>query len=485
MRKLEGLQPERVFYYFEEICKIPHGSGNTGAMADYLEKFAEEQGLSRKRDEAGNVVIYKPAPPGHEAAETVILQGHIDMVAEKEPGSEHDFSRDPVKLRTEEGFVFAEGTTLGGDDGIAVAYCLAVLESRELAHPPLEAVFTTDEEIGMLGAAALDPAWLKGRLLINADSEEEGIFCAGCAGGLTGVIQIPARYVEVSGMRYQLKISGLRGGHSGMCIGEERINAACLMGRALRRLSCQAEFYVSELEGGQKDNAIPREARAVLVAAGEDGAVLREATAELERQLRKEYLGSDGDVRLTLEELGAGTEPALHPVSLEKILFFLMQLPNGVAKRSGTIPGLVETSMNLGILRLTPKGLTASCSFRSSLESAKEALADRAAYLAEFLGGSFRREGIYPAWEYRESSRLRDTMTEAYRELFGGEPQVEVIHAGLECGIFYDRLPGLDCISFGPQMHEIHTVRERLSIASVERMWRLLVLTLEKLAQVS
>ncbi|HIR92461.1 MAG TPA: aminoacyl-histidine dipeptidase [Candidatus Egerieimonas intestinavium] len=482
MRKLEGLEPQRVFYYFEEICRIPHGSGNTGAMTAYLLEFAGKHGLKSRSDQAGNVVIYKPASPGHEESRPVILQGHIDMVAEKEPGSGHDFLRDPLELQVEGDLISARETTLGGDDGIAVAYCLAVLESSQLVHPPLEAVFTTDEEIGMLGAAALDTSWLSGRTLLNMDSEDEGIFCAGCAGGLTGTSRIPVRYGEASGMKYSLKISGLKGGHSGICIGEERINALCMMGRVLHRLREKAEYLLCELFGGQKDNAIPQEARAAFLADEADEEILRETLALIEKEIRGEYQGSDGEVTLTLQKLGAATEPVLHPVSLEKVLFFLVQLPNGVYKRSGVIAGLVETSMNLGILRLTPEELVASGSFRSSVESGKEALAGQVEYLTEFLGGSFQREGIYPAWEYREDSPLREILISTYRELFGKEPVTEVIHAGLECGIFYGSMPGLDCVSFGPQMYEIHTARERLSVSSVERVWRLLVKTLEKLA---
>lgn len=482
MRKLEGLEPQRVFYYFEEICRIPHGSGNTDAMTAYLLEFARKQGLESKSDEVGNVVIDKPASPGYENSRPVILQGHIDMVAEKEAGSDHDFLRDPLDLQVEGDYISARGTTLGGDDGIAVAYTLAVLESRELVHPPLEAVFTTDEEVGMLGAAALDTSWLKGRTLLNMDSEDEGIFCAGCAGGLTGISRIPVRYGEASGMKYSLMISGLKGGHSGICIGKERINALCMLGRVLHQLHQQVEYLLCDISGGQKDNVIPQEAQAVFLADEAYEQILQEAVAVAQKEIKGEYQGSDGDVTLTLKKEGATTEPVLHPVSLEKVLFYLTQLPNGVFKRSGVIPGLVETSMNLGILRLTPEELVASGSFRSSVESGKEALAGRVEYLTEFLGGSFQREGIYPAWEYQEHSPLREIMTSTYRELFGKEPVTEVIHAGLECGIFYGSMPGLDCISFGPQMHEIHTARERLSISSVERMWRLLIKTLEKLA---
>ena len=482
MRKLEGLKPERVFYYFEEICKIPHGSGNTEAISKYLQDFAAEHKLECKSDEIGNVIIYKPGSAGHEQAAPVIIQGHMDMVAEKTPGSAHDFTKDGLDLGVDGDMIFAKDTTLGGDDGIAVAYCLAVLEASDMVHPPLEVVITTDEEVGMLGAAVLDYSALKGRRLINIDSEEEGVFCVGCAGGLSGICSIPVQYMEASGMKYTLTITGLKGGHSGICIANGLVNANCMMGRILHSLSGRTEFFISELEGGLKDNAIPRESRAVLLMDESQEAAVREWLDKTQADLRHEYLGTDEGITLTLGKEGAATEPVLHPVSMEKVLFFLVQMPDGITKRSGSIPGLVETSMNLGILRLTPDALEASGSLRSAVESGKDALAERLEYLTEFLGGSFKREGMYPAWEYKADSPLRDLMVETYTELFGKEPVVEMIHAGLECGLFYERIPGIDCISFGPQMHNVHTVSERLSVSSAERMWNFLTEVLKKLA---
>lgn len=482
MRKLEGLKPERVFYYFEEICKIPHGSGNTEAISKYLQDFAAEHKLECKSDEIGNVIIYKPGSAGHEQAAPVIIQGHMDMVAEKTPGSAHDFTKDGLDLGVDGDMIFAKDTTLGGDDGIAVAYCLAVLEASDMVHPPLEVVVTTDEEVGMLGAAVLDYDALKGRRLINIDSEEEGVFCVGCAGGLSGICSIPVQYMEASGMKYTLTITGLKGGHSGICIANGLVNANCMMGRILHSLSGRTEFFISELEGGLKDNAIPRESRAVLLMDESQEAAVREWLDKTQADLRHEYLGTDEGITLTLVKEGAATEPVLHPVSMEKVLFFLVQMPDGITKRSGSIPGLVETSMNLGILRLTPDALEASGSLRSAVESGKDALAERLEYLTEFLGGSFKREGMYPAWEYKADSPLRDLMVETYTELFGKEPVVEMIHAGLECGLFYERIPGIDCISFGPQMHNVHTVSERLSVSSAERMWNFLTEVLKKLA---
>ena len=482
MRKLEGLKPERVFYYFEEICKIPHGSGNTEAISKYLQDFAAEHKLECKSDEIGNVIIYKPGSAGHEQAAPVIIQGHMDMVAEKTPGSAHDFTKDGLDLGVDGDMIFAKDTTLGGDDGIAVAYCLAVLEASDMVHPPLEVVITTDEEVGMLGAAVLDYSALKGRRLINIDSEEEGVFCVGCAGGLSGICSIPVQYMEASGMKYTLTITGLKGGHSGICIANGLVNANCMMGRILHSLSGRTEFFISELEGGLKDNASPRESRAVLLMDESQEAAVREWLDKTQADLRHEYLGTDEGITLTLVKEGAATEPVLHPVSMEKVLFFLVQMPDGITKRSGSIPGLVETSMNLGILRLTPDALEASGSLRSAVESGKDALAERLEYLTEFLGGSFKREGMYPAWEYKADSPLRDLMVETYTELFGKEPVVEMIHAGLECGLFYERIPGIDCISFGPQMHNVHTVSERLSVSSAERMWNFLTEVLKKLA---
>lgn len=481
MSVLENLQPERVFHYFEEITKIPHGSGNTREISDYLVSFAKEHGLRYIQDESNNVILFKPAAKGYENAPTVMLQGHMDMVCEKEPGSSHDFTRDALKLQVEGDYISAQGTTLGGDDGIAVAYGLALLEDDTLEHPALEVVITVDEEIGLLGATALDASPLQAKCLINLDSEEEGYLWAGCAGGMTAVSELPVRYQEETNEKWKVTVSGLAGGHSGAEIDKNRANATLLLARFLKEAKEQGAYAISELNGGLKDNAIPRTANALILAGKEEGNAIAAYAKVFTEDLKKEYTGSDEEICVTVEAQGIGTEPVLHPVSQEKVLFFLLQYPNGIQKMCGFMDGLVETSCNLGITNLTPKALVGSASVRSSVGSAKKALADKIAYLTEFLGGDFQIEGDYPSWEYKQDSALRPLMVEVFREMYHREPEVKVIHAGLECGLFYEKIPGLDCVSLGPDMQNIHTTEEKLSISSVERVWEYLLAVLKRI----
>ena len=483
MSVLKDLQPERVFYYFEEITKIPHGSGNTKQISDYLVGFAREHGLKYIQDESNNVIIFKDASKGYEKAPCVILQGHMDMVCEKTPESSHDFTKDPLELVVEGDYVSAKDTTLGGDDGIAVAYALALLEDDSLCHPALEVLITVDEEIGLLGAAALDTTPLKGRYLINLDSEEEGYLWVGCAGGLTAQTNIPVKYQEADGMKYEITVSGLLGGHSGSEIDKNRANATLLLGRFLFEAREKGPYVLAEIEGGQKDNAIPRTARALILTDEETGAEIQKFAGEFTRNLQKEYTGSDDGITVTAEARGTGKEPVLHPVSLEKVLFFLIHYPNGIQKMCGYMEGLVETSCNLGITRLTPEGLACSASVRSSVATEKKALADKIAYLTEFLGGEYKAEGDYPSWEYKQDSRLRPYMVDVYEKLFHVKPQVRVIHAGLECGLFYEKIPGLDCVSLGPDMKDIHTTEEQLSISSVQKVWEYLIEVLKNMKE--
>ena len=483
MSVLKDLQPERVFYYFEEITKIPHGSGNTKQISDYLVGFARAHGLKYIQDESNNVIIFKDASKGYEKAPCVILQGHMDMVCEKTPESSHDFTKDPLELVVEGDYVSAKDTTLGGDDGIAVAYALALLEDDSLCHPALEVLITVDEEIGLLGAAALDTTPLKGRYLINLDSEEEGYLWVGCAGGLTAQTNIPVKYQEADGRKYEITVSGLLGGHSGSEIDKNRANATLLLGRFLFEAREKGPYVLAEIEGGQKDNAIPRTARALILTDEETGAEIQKFAGEFTRNLQKEYTGSDDGITVTAEARGTGKEPVLHPVSLEKVLFFLIHYPNGIQKMCGYMEGLVETSCNLGITRLTPEGLACSASVRSSVATEKKALADKIAYLTEFLGGEYKAEGDYPSWEYKQDSRLRPYMVDVYEKLFHVKPQVRVIHAGLECGLFYEKIPGLDCVSLGPDMKDIHTTEEQLSISSVQKVWEYLLEVLKNMKE--
>lgn len=479
MRALENCEPKRVFYYFEELCKIPHGSGNTKQISNYLVSFAKEHGLEYVQDEMNNVVIYKPATKGYEDAPAVILQGHMDMVCEKRPDVEHDFTKDPLNISVQDGYVTANGTTLGGDDGIAVAYGLALLESEDIAHPALEVLITVDEEIGLLGAEGIDCSVLKGKRLINLDSEAEGSLWISCAGGLSGISTIPVQRVEAEGQKAAVKITGLMGGHSGAEIDKKRANANVLMGRFLYSLQKETAYEIISLAGGQKDNAITREADAELLV--EDINAVKACAEKLQKGFREEYAGTDEKITVEITDLGAASAKVLHPTSREKVLFFLMEVPFGIQKMSGTIDGLVETSTNIGIVKLGEDEFLGSSSVRSSVEVAGAALSDKICYLTEFLGGEYTVQGAYPAWEYRKDSPLRDRMVEVYEEMYGEKPNVVAIHAGLECGLFYKKIEGLDCVSLGPNMKDIHTSEEMLDIASTERVWKYLVKVLEYL----
>lgn len=470
MAVLDQLSPQRVFYHFERLCGIPHGSGNTKAVSDDCMAFARQHGLEAEQDEYGNVLIRKAASPGYETHPPVILQGHLDMVCEKEPGSSVDFTRDGLELFIDGDWIGARGTTLGGDDGIAVAMGLAILEDDTLAHPSLEVLFTTDEETGMDGAVGLDASRLQGRRLINADSEEEGVLTVGCAGGARAELRIPVGREAVSLPAYTVTVGGLTGGHSGAEIHKGRLNANIVMGQFLAGLP--GDWRLVSLAGGRKDNAIPRQA--VCILAGEDPTA---AAAAFEAAHR---CPADPGLTLTVAPAGAATE-AVTAADSKRLAQFLSTVKNGVQAMSRQIEGLVETSLNLGVLTLERDALTAVFSVRSSVNAAKAALLADLKQTAAAFGGEYADHGHYPAWEYREHSPLRDVMVAVYEEQCGEKPTVEAIHAGLECGLFSEKLPGLDAVSFGPRMRDIHTTRERLCISSVERTYAYLCRVLEKL----
>ncbi len=470
-----NLKPKQVFQYFETLAQIPHGSGNTKEISDYCVSFAKERGLSYYQDDYNNVIIFKGPTEGYETAEPVIIQGHMDMVCEKEADADIDFAKDGLELYVEGDFLKAKGTTLGGDDGIALAYALAILDSKDIPHPPIEAVFTVDEETGMLGANSIDVSMLKGRRLLNIDSDEEGVFLAGCAGGLRMDCEIPVSYTKKEGLCVSWKLTGLTGGHSGAEIHKERANAIVEAGRILKSLQDTVGISLAELKGGLMDNAIPREVTASVVIEPEQEEALKNALSSLEQTLQKEYHVSDPGLSVIVSSGEKGTYSVLDSGSFVKTLLFLRSIPYGVQHMSLDVCGLVETSLNPGILVLTKEAFNVHTSIRSSVTSRKIETADRLEFLTEFLGGTTLRSGDYPAWEYKADSPLRDLMAECYRDLFQEEPKIQAIHAGLECGLLSGKLPGLDCISFGPNNYDIHTPQERLSISSTERVWNLIL----------
>lgn len=477
MSVLDQLEPRAVFSFFEQFCAIPHGSGNTKAVSDWLANFAKARGLWYAQDAANNVIIKKPASPGYEAAAPVILQGHIDMVCEKTPDCSKDMTREGLDLAVDGDAVCAKGTTLGGDDGAAVAMMLAVLDDGTLAHPPVEAVFTADEEIGLLGAAALDTGALQGKRLINLDSEDEGVFTVSCAGGAQANCRIAVTREAFAGATLRLTVEGLRGGHSGTEIDKGRANAGKLLGRMLYALRSTAEFRLCGVYGGMADNAIPTKAEAVLVC---DADAARAAAEEMARVFAAEYRAADPDIRVCCEHCASGLMP-MSARSTEDVLTFLLCAPNGIHAMSTEIAGLVQTSLNLGILRTEEDAVKAVFSVRSSVDTQKRMLLDTLRCLTGRLGGGMDVAGEYPGWAYRADSPLRELMARVFTEQYGCAPKIEAIHAGLECGLFAGKIEGLDCVSIGPDMEAIHTPGEKLRIASTQRTWRFLTEVLRQM----
>ena len=478
MKKLAGLEPQAVFHYFEEICAIPHGSYNTKAISDYLVGFAKKNGLRYIQDSLNNVILFGDATPGYEDHEPVIIQGHMDMVCEKDADCPIDMTTQGLDVTHDGTYVFAKGTTLGGDDGIAVAYGLALLADRSIPHPPLEVVITVDEETGMEGATGIDLSMLRGRKLINIDSEDEGIFTVSCAGGVKSTICLPLERRLVYGPCVKLTVEGLRGGHSGVEIHQNLANANKVMGEFLGRVQKLMPLCITKLQGGAKDNAIPRACQVTLVALGMDLARINDVAAQLQKEIREQYDEPDAIIRGDdVDALGGN---ALTTESTAKAIALLNAAPNGVQAWSQDIEGLVQTSLNLGVAKLE-ESLELTFAIRSSVNREKTELAQRLEELAKFYDGTCIHRGEYPAWEYKQDSELRDVMVRTYTQMYGKEPQVVAIHAGLECGLLSEKLPGLDCVSIGPEMHDIHTSREKLDIASTERVWKYLQEVLKNL----
>lgn len=489
MSVLENLEPGSVFSYFEKISQIPRGSGNVKEISNYLVNFAHERDLEVYQDEVKNVIIIKEATPGYEDQEPVILQGHMDMVAVKTPECMLDLKKDGLNLQVNGDLVYAQGTSLGGDDGIAVAYALALLDSDSIEHPRLEVVITVDEEVGMDGARAIDLSILKGHRLINLDSEEEGIFTVGCAGGARVDFELSGKAESIKGQTMTLKISGLQGGHSGVEIHKERGNANQIFGRVLEELTRVFPVRLANVKGGEADNAIAREVVAKLIFVEEqnqEGAKIsyrkegiQDLLGELKKVIAEELSSRDPEFDLSWEFGKAQETMALVPADTRKLALFLCSLPNGVQAMSPEIPGLVETSLNFGLLKqkniLKEGYVLIGFSVRSSIESAKDALVKKLFAIGKLAGAKYRVRGEYPGWKYRVKSPLRSKMVKLYRDMYGEDPEIVAIHAGLECGLFMNKIPDLDCVSIGPNMENIHTTEETLSISSVQRVWDYLV----------
>ena len=471
MSVLNGYEPAKVLGFFEEICQIPHGSGNTKQLSDWLVDFAKARNLEHYQDELNNVIIIKEASAGYEGSEPVILQGHIDMVCNQEDSCTKDMATEGLDLAVDGDLLYAEGTTLGGDDGIAAAFMLAMLDDDSLAHPRVEAVFTTEEETGLYGAEAIDVSPLKGKRFINIDSEDEGIVTVGCAGGVTGIGSIPFGREAFDGQDFEVKIFGLRGGHSGTDIIFGQENAAKSLGRLLYELQEEAGARIVSLEGGVADNVIPTSASALIKVPSASAAKAHEVFDACKATFAHEFK-VDPDFDMTLSETDCALDP-MDADSCQRVLAYLIGTPNGIEKMTHGIDKLPQTSLSLGVLKTLEDAVEYVFCIRSAVDSECEMLARRLECQIKPLGGTLRREGPYPGWEYQADSPLRDLICEVYKEQTGKDMIVEAIHAGLECGYFSGKMPGLDCVSIGPDVNDVHTPNETLSISSTQRTWEL------------
>ncbi len=483
MNVLTHLGCDKVFEYFEKVCDIPHGSFHEKELSDYIVEFAKERGLVYRQDERYNVLIKKNGTQGMENAPILIIQGHIDMVCEKNAGTEHDFLTEPLKLYIDGDFIKAEGTTLGADNGIAVAYMLALLDSDSIAHPPLECIFTVEEEIGMGGAKDFDCFDVEGKRFLNMDTEEEGHLMVSCCGGRRMRMYLPVeREDRKDGKQvYSLKIRGLKGGHSGADIHLQRASANVLLGRMLYELKETVAYDLVRADGGNMDNAICREAEAVFCMDAEKEAEVKELVAKLEKTFTEEYKERESGILVTMEVCAEEVTQTLTEEVKENIIAMLLLLPYGVQTMSDEMEGLVESSSNIGILRTEADHIFIDNAVRSSVESRKEVICQKIEALGALCGARVQGVNDYPGWQYNPQSELLEIFKGTYTDLFGEEPKVVAIHAGLECGLFAKKIAGLDLISCGPDMFDVHTPDERLCISSTIRVWDYLKEVLKRL----
>lgn len=469
MNVLSNLQPKRVFEIFEKICAIPHGSGNTKELAEFCVSFAENLGLTCVMDSVGNVVIYKNGSQGREQEPPMILQAHLDMVCAKNAGIDFDFEKDGIAVETDGETVWAKGTTLGADNGIGVAMILAILEDGTLSHPPIEGVLTMDEETGLIGAAHLDGSLLKGNRMLNLDSEDEGIFTAGCAGGSRVQVDFPLVYVPNQKQAFSIILQGLLGGHSGIEIHKNRLNANVVLANFLNQLQNIGILQIASFQGGSLDNAIAKEAFCVIVTSFDQEQL--EALLNVE----KEKIKTKEDCDFTfLVSCCESPKMVWDDNTAKRILRFLSIAPYGVQAMCEDLPDVVETSLNLGITATDEKKFTAVYSLRSSVEANLTALGFKLVTLVKEYGGLAVEGSRYPAWEFRSHSPLRAKLEQVFESCYGKKPVTEVIHAGLECGVFGQKIKDLDAVSLGPNMIDVHTPMERVWVDSVNRVYEYL-----------
>lgn len=482
MKVLQNLEPKLVFDFFEKISDIPRGSGNEKAISDYLLKFGKELGLETIQDEALNIIIKKPASKGYENAPTVIIQGHMDMVCEKNNGTDHDFEKDPLKLRIVDDYIYATDTTLGADNGIAVAYGMALLADNNIPHPALEILITTDEETGMSGAMAICKDNLDGKLLINLDNEEEGELLVSCAGGVRTNSAVKIEWQDKTNKNdVAINISGLKGGHSGMDIIKERGNSNKILGRILKALSEEVEFNIVKINGGSKNNAIPREAEAIISVDDSNVNKVTTIVNDLTAVFTNELKSQDPELKISVNKSTVNETKEFNKATTEKVINLLYLYPNGVNTRSTEIDGLVESSTNLGVLSTGEDYVEFDSAVRSSVPSLKKEIELRIKTITEILGAEFSSKSDYPGWEYDPNSKMREICQKVYKDMTGKEAKIVAIHAGVECGLFNEKLGNLDMISFGPNLYDVHTPQEHMSITSVKNTWDYLLKVLAEI----
>ncbi len=482
MKKMKGMVlVDKIFTYFEEISKVPRCSGNEKGISDYLVGFAKKHNLEVIQDDVYNVIIKKPATPGFENSPGVILQGHMDMVCVKTKDKVHDFTKDPLTLKYIDDMVYADGTSLGADNGIAIAMAMAVLTNENAIHPALEVIITVDEESGMTGAKNINPDHISGKIMLNLDSEEEGKLLVSCAGGLRTAMDIDGEWEKASEdlKNYQISVGGLLGGHSGIDIDKERGNANKILGRVLHDIYKKVAFGIAHLSGGSKANVIPSEAEATILISPERLGIIEKKIDEWNKILGNEYKVSDPNVSVALEE-SAKIFDKISPAT-EKILDLLVAIPNGVQAMSTSIEGLVESSSNIGVLTTTEEGFNFEFSIRSSVGSRKDHIKEQIEAIAKLANVGFEANGEYPSWEYDPDSKIRETCIKVYKEKYGKEPEVVAFHAGVECGLFGEKFPELDMISLGADAFDAHTTNEHVSVPSTKRTYEYLLAILEEL----
>lgn len=484
MKKIENVKFDRIFYHFEQISKIPRGSGNEKAISDYLLDFGKSLGLECIQDAALNIIIKKPASIGYENAPAVIIQGHMDMVCEKNSDKEHDFEKDPINLVVKGDYIYADRTTLGADDGIAVAYAMTLLEDNTIEHPAIEVLLTTDEEAGMSGAMALQPHYINGKIVLNLDSEEEGKLLVSCAGGIRTKSILPIEWIDKKNdtIAYNLVIRGLKGGHSGMEIHLGRGNSNKLMGRLLKNIDKELDFNLVSLNGGSKNNAIPRESSSIITVSQKDERKLLDIKRRVCEELKNEFSKKDPNLRVHLLEVEESVDKVFSDDSTKKAVNLLYMYPNGVNTVSSDIQGLTESSTNLGVVTTLENSIEYDSTARSSVSSLKDEIVTRSKCITEILGGKLVTESSYPEWPYKTDSKIREVCKDVYERMYEKTPEIVAIHAGVECGLFKEKLGNdVDMISFGPDIIDIHTPNEHISISSVERCYEYLLEVLKEI----